>query len=50
MQNDKIAGSQIPNKSNVERWSKKKITITQKDLKNKGENKKIIKGQTKIFN
>jgi len=30
--------------------AKKKITITQKDLKNKGENKKIIKGQTKIFN
>jgi hypothetical protein len=34
MQNNKITRSQIPNKSNVKRWSQGEKPITQKDLKN----------------
>ena len=41
MQNDKIV-SWILNKSNVERWNKKKIN-------NRKKKKKLFKGQTKIF-
>jgi len=37
MQGDKIVWSQISNKSNVERWNQEKKSITQKDLKIKGE-------------
>jgi hypothetical protein len=33
MQNDKIAWSWIPNKSNVERWNQERKSITQKNLK-----------------
>ena len=37
MQSDKIVQSRISNKSNVERWNQEKKSITQNNLKNKGE-------------